>query len=97
MHGAGARRETAWMLLLRAASLATTAVASLLMMLFPFLLRHVPGTRLHMALPIIFLGIAGAFVHGIGYQPANAWLRVLFGPVCAWVLMIGGAAILLSR
>lgn len=63
-------------------------------MLFPFLLRGIPPVRLHTALPIMLLGVAAAFVHGIGFVPDNRALRVLFGPVCAWVLLAGGALVL---
>jgi predicted membrane protein len=40
------------------------------------------------------LGIAGAFVYGIGFTPDNALLRMLFGPWCCWTLMLVGAIIL---
>jgi predicted membrane protein len=83
-------------LTIRAASLFVAMTVSLALMVFPFLLRHVPGTRLHSALPIMLLGVAGAFVHGIGFMPDNRVLRVLLGPVCAWMLMVGGALLMLS-
>jgi predicted membrane protein len=81
----------------RTASFMAALVASLALMLFPFLLRHVPETRLHAALPILLLGIAGAFVFGIGYRPDNRLLQVLFGPICSWALIIGGTLMLFAR
>jgi predicted membrane protein len=72
----------------------TALAASALLMLFPFLLRGIPPTRLHMALPIMLLGVAAAFVHGIGFVPDNTALRRLFGPVSACVLLAGGALVL---
>ena len=80
----------------RMASFAAALAASLLLMLFPFLLRHVPEPRIHAVLPIMLLGVAGAFVHGVGYRPDNRLLRILFGPIIAWVLMIGGMLMLFA-
>jgi predicted membrane protein len=84
-------------LAMRTASFTAALAASLVLTLFPFLLRHVPETRLHSALPLLLLGVAGAFIYGIGYRPDNRLLRVLFGPVCAWALMIGGIWMLFAR
>jgi predicted membrane protein len=81
---------------IRTVSLAAALAASLALMLFPFLLRSVPETRLHAVLPVMLLGVAGAFVHGVGFSPDNRLLRVLFGPACAWTLMVGGAILMLA-
>jgi len=90
------RRSTAVTRAVRSASLIAAFAASLSLMLFPFLLRHVPEARLHAALPVMMLGVAGAFIYGIGYDPDNKWLRLLFGPVCAWTLMTGGVWMLFA-
>jgi predicted membrane protein len=90
------RSEPSIVRTMRAASFATALAASLALMLFPFLLRHVPTTRLHSALPLLLLGVAGAFIYGVGYRPDQKLLRVLFGPACAWALMIGGAWMLFA-
>jgi predicted membrane protein len=81
----------------RTISFIAALAASLTLMLFPFLLRYVPSGRLHTALPVMLLGVAGAFVYGIGYQPDNRLLQLLFGPKCAWSMMIGGALLLFAR
>ncbi|WP_213769425.1 cyd operon YbgE family protein [Bradyrhizobium sp. dw_78] len=96
MPGESGERTTAARLI-QTASFAVAAGASLVLMLFPFLLRHVQGAMLHPALSILLLGITGAFVYGIGFRPENRWLRILFGPACAWTLMIGGALLLFVR
>ncbi len=83
--------------MVQAASFIAALAASLALMLFPFLLRHVEATRLHSALPILLLGVAAAFVYGIGYRPDNRLLRMLFGPLSAWLLIFGGAWLLLAR
>ena len=80
----------------RSASLAAAFAASFGLMLFPFLLRHVQEARLHSALPVMMLGVAGACIYGIGYDPDNKLLRLLFGPVCAWALMVGGVWMLFA-
>ncbi len=71
-------------------------VASLALMLFPFLLHGINGARLHTGLPILMLGVAGMFVYGIGYIPDNRLIRILFSPVCAWVLIVAGGLLLLA-
>jgi predicted membrane protein len=59
------------------------------LMLFPFLLHGVPAGRLHTGLPIMFFGLAAALVHGIGYRFDNRLLRILFRPICAWLIILG--------
>lgn len=81
----------------RLASLAAGLTVTLLLMTFPFLLRHVPPANLHLALPILMLGVAGSMVYGIGYTPDSRVLRVLFWPLCSWSLIFGGAFLLLSN
>jgi predicted membrane protein len=80
----------------RPVSFGIALVASLLLMLFPFLLRGIDGTRLHTGLPVLMLGVAGMFVYGIGYVPDNKIVRILFGPACAWILIIAGGSLLLT-
>jgi predicted membrane protein len=94
ISGAPSKRPAA--VAFRTASFIVALAASTALMLFPFLLRHVEQTRLHAALPIMLLGIAGAFIYGVGYRPDSRLLRTLFGPICAWALIIGGAWILLA-
>jgi predicted membrane protein len=83
--------------MIRAASVIAAITASLTLMLFPFVLHHVPAARLHSALPILMFGVAGAFVHGIGYTADNRLLRILFGPTCAWSMILTGAALLFAE
>jgi predicted membrane protein len=81
----------------RMASFVTALAASLSLMLFPFLLRHVPEARLHSALPVLLFGIVGAFIHGIGFTADNRLLRILFGPICAWMMIISGTFLLVAQ
>ncbi len=82
---------------LRYVSFAIGLITSLLLMLFPFLLHQVSGARLHTGLPILMLGVAGTFVHGVGYVPDNKFLRILFGPFCSWILILIGGLLLSVR
>jgi predicted membrane protein len=93
---AGLERATAAGQTIRIASFLVALAISVALMLFPFLLRYVAGNRLHAALPVILLGVAGAFVYGIGYRPEHRLPRMLFGPVSAWSMMIGGMVLLFS-
>ena len=78
----------------RMASFFAALAASLALMLFPFLLRHVPEVRLHAALPIMLFGVVGVLIYGVGYTPENRLLRALFGPICAWIMIMSGALVL---
>jgi predicted membrane protein len=81
---------------LRAISFAVALATSVTLMLFPFLLRYASQNRLHAALPVVLFGLAGACVYGVGYRPDNKLLRILFGPLCAWLLIAGGSLLLFS-
>jgi predicted membrane protein len=89
-------RSTSAARTLRTASFLTALALGVTLMLFPFVLRYVPTARLHTALPIALLGIAGALVHGIGYRPDSRLLRLLFGPLCAWSMIAGGILLLFA-
>ena len=41
----------------------------------------------HGVLSLIMWGMSAGFVHGVGFIPRNAVLRVLFGPITAWPWM----------
>jgi predicted membrane protein len=81
----------------RAFSLAAAAILSLALMIYPYALGNSMDRATHMALPVLLFGVSGAFVHGIGYEPDNRFLRVLFGAPVAWILIALGIALLLIR
>ncbi len=82
---------------MRIVSFVIGLAASLMLMLFPFVLHQVSGPQLHTGLPILMLGVAGTFVYGVGYEPDNKLLRVLFGPFCSWALILIGGVFLAIR
>jgi predicted membrane protein len=81
----------------RAFSLAVAAILSLALMIYPYVLGNSMDRVTHMALPVLLFGVSGAFVHGIGYEPDNRFLRALFGAPVAWILIALGIALLLIR
>ena len=81
----------------RTLSLAAAGGFSLMLLLYPYALGTTIDRAMHVALPVLLLGISGAFVHGVGYRPDNRLLRVLFSAPTAWALIAVGAALLLAR
>jgi len=78
----------------RAISLVVALAVSLVFMVFPFVLGRTVTAATHMGLSLLLLGVAAGFVHGFGFRPDNAILRVVFSPLVAWPLMATGFAIL---
>ena len=72
----------------RGVSLATAFALMLLVTLFPRPLTVEDGSPIsHGVLTLIMWGMSAGFVHGVGFVPRNRLLRVLLGPVVAWLLM----------
>ena len=44
----------------------------------------------HGLLSVLMWGMSAGFVHGVGFDPSNRWLRILLGPVVAWSLLLLG-------
>lgn len=49
----------------------------------------------HSALPLMLLGVSGAFVYGFGFRFKSKPMRRFLGPVAAWLLMAAGMGLLL--
>jgi predicted membrane protein len=79
----------------RALSLAAAAGLSLMLIIYPYALGHTMDRAAHAALPVLLFGVSGAFVHGIGYEPDNRFLRTLFSAPVTWMLIALGIALLL--
>lgn len=72
-------------------SLAAAGSISLLLLVYPYVLNAVPSWRVHTGLPLMMLGAAGLFMHGLGFQVRGKVLRLVFHPAVAWLLFaIGG-------
>ena len=69
-------------------SLTAAITMMLLVTLLPRGLTTADGSAIsHGVLTLIMWGMSAGFVHGIGFVPRNAVVRVLLGPVVAWLGM----------
>lgn len=74
----------------RALSLLMAVPLSLVLLIHPASMLDANGHYSHSLLMLIMWGVAGGFVHGVGFEPrAMAW-RVVFHPLLAWALMALG-------
>lgn len=72
----------------RGITLATAFALMLLVTLFPRPLTAEDGSPIgHGTLMLIMWGLAAGFVHGVGFVPRNRFLRIVLGPVIAWLGM----------
>jgi predicted membrane protein len=72
----------------RALSLGSALALMILVTLFPRGLTVADGSPIsHGALMLIMWGMSAGFVHGVGFVPHHRVLRVLLGPVAAWLWM----------
>ena len=75
----------------RGVSLLAALTLMLLVTLLPRGLTTEDGSPIgHGMLTLIMWGLSAGFVHGVGFVPRNRILRVLLGPVVAWLLMAVG-------
>jgi predicted membrane protein len=81
----------------RAASLPVALGLCATLLLYPRIVGTRLGTVEHSALPMLLLGVSGAFVSGLGYRPENRIARVLFSQGVSWGLMGFGIGILAIR
>ncbi len=80
----------------RALSLLMAVPLSLVLLIHPASMLDASGHYSHSLLMLIMWGVAGGFVHGVGFEPrALAW-RVVFHPLLAWGLMAVGFGIWLT-
>jgi predicted membrane protein len=74
-------------------SLAAALALMALVTLLPRGLATADGSPInHGVLMLIMWGMSAGFVHGVGFVPRNRVLRVVLGPVIAWLLMGVGLA-----
>ncbi len=78
----------------RLVSLLLAGAVSLLLTLYPQAVMQAGEAPSHSALMLVMWGVAAGFVHGVGFVPRNALLRVALGPLAAWLLTPGGMFLL---
>jgi predicted membrane protein len=72
----------------RGVSLVSALVLMILVTLLPRGLTTADGNTIsHGVLTLIMWGLSAGFVHGVGFVPHNRVLRVLLGPLAAWLWM----------
>lgn len=81
----------------RVASLTAAFALSAALLLYPRVLGPCLGPVEHAVLPLLLLGVSGAFVSGLGYRPDNRAARVVLSPAVSWGLMGIGIAVLVLR
>jgi predicted membrane protein len=78
----------------RLAALVAAGVVSLALMLDPYVLQGVSLTRVHAGLPLLLLGVSGAYVHGFGFRPAHPISRAAVHPLIVLSLFVIGFVVL---
>jgi predicted membrane protein len=82
----------------RAVSLGIAGVASVIGLVFPFVLGGRPTGLNQTILLVMMVGVAGAFIHGAGFSPRSPWLRAMTAPAACWPLVLAGlGALILLR
>jgi len=79
----------------RALSLLLASPLALLLLIHPAAMLDAQGRYSHSLLMLVMLGVAGGFVHGVGFDPYQRLWRWLFGPLLAWPLLLLGYVLLL--
>lgn len=79
----------------RGISLLLASPLALVFLIHPALMLDADGHYSHGQLMFVMLGIAGGFVHGVGFDPKNRAWRILLGPEMAWILLTTGYALLI--
>jgi predicted membrane protein len=72
----------------RIVSLLIAGVASLIGLVFPFLLARQATGLNQSILMVMMCGVAGAFVYGAGFKPLNRGLRLCTEPAVTWPVML---------
>ncbi len=82
--------------MLRAVSLGFAASASVLGLVFPFLLARQATGMNQMILLLMMAGIAGAFIYGAGFRPESRVLRLCIAPAVTWTAMLASLGALVA-
>lgn len=72
--------------------LAVATCLALAVTVYPRGLMHEGALPGHGLLTLLMWGMSAGFVHGVGFDPDNRWLRLALGPLVAWPLLLLGWA-----
>ncbi len=78
----------------RGLSLLMAVPLSLVLLIHPASMLDAQGHYSHNLLMLVMWGVAGGFVHGVGFDPRALGWRLVFHPLLAWGLMALGYAML---
>lgn len=81
---------------MRATSLIIASAASIIGLVFPFILAAQATGLNQSVLLVMMCGIAGAFIYGAGFQPKQPLLARLIAPALTWPVILGGCALLVA-
>ncbi len=79
----------------RVLSLLLASPLALLLLIHPAAMLDPQGHYSHNLLMLVMVGVAGGFVHGVGFDPYQRFWRYLFSPLLAWPLLLMGYGLLL--
>ncbi len=82
--------------MIRGLSLCFAGTLSLVGLVFPFLLGANATGLNQSILAVMMLGIAGAFIYGVGFRPQYAWVRWVISPAGSWSVMLGSGTLLVA-
>lgn len=74
----------------RAVSFVVAAAVAIGILGYPQAVAAVPDDLRRSVLIALLVGMAGGFVHGVGYVPVHAIPRIVLGPLVAWPLLTVG-------
>jgi predicted membrane protein len=81
--------------MLRATSLALASGASVIGLVFPFLLAR-QATGLNQSILLLMMaGIIGAFIYGAGFRPESKAARIAIKPWLTWPIILGSCGLML--
>jgi len=80
----------------RALSLLMAVPLSLVLLIHPGSMLDANGHYSHSVLMLIMWGVAGGFVHGVGFEPRALVWRVVFHPLLSWGFMGLGIGVWLN-
>ena len=80
----------------RSLSLLMAVPLSLVLLIHPASMLDARGQYSHNLLMLVMWGVAGGFVHGVGFDPRALGWRLVFHPLLAWGLM-GLGIVMLAR
>lgn len=82
---------------LRLLSFALAVGLSALILILPQSIARAPGDVSHGLLALLMWGVAGGFVHGVGYVPVHRVWRIVLGPLVAIPIMIASLIWILAQ